>query len=56
MYSERFTQSGDGRILRLREVQTELAEWDQLESGGWVRRMRRWEADDSEKAPTAVVP
>lgn len=51
MYSERFAQSGDGRILRLREVQTELAEWDKLESGGWVRKVKKWNVDDGKEQP-----
>ncbi len=45
MYSERYAQPGNGTILRFREVQTELAEWAQAESGGWVRKMKEWEAD-----------
>ena len=30
---------------RPREVQTVLGEWEQLDSGGWVRRVKRWEDD-----------
>ena len=31
------------RKMKQIEVQTGLAEWEQLPSGKWVRRLRSWE-------------
>ena len=49
MIFERFIKLSGGAILRCREVQTELAEWEEVESGGWVRRVREWDAGTGKK-------
>ena len=46
MIYERFDKLPDDSILRRCEIQTELAEWVRVGARGWVRRMRRWRADD----------
>jgi len=42
MYFERFREKADGTVIRQAEVQTELAEWYQVEPGWWERRVREW--------------
>lgn len=42
MYFDRFEKKADGTILRFRNVQTELAEWEEISPRGWVRRMKQW--------------
>jgi hypothetical protein len=45
MIFERFVKLADGVIVRCREVQTELAEWEQVGPRCWQRKMREWDAE-----------
>ncbi len=40
--SETFSELPDGRIVRRREMQTELAEWEQISGRCWRRRVKEW--------------
>ena len=43
MIHERFYKLPSGEIRRACEVQTELAEWEQVSDRCWGRRMRKWD-------------
>ncbi len=47
MYFERFVKLADGGIMRRVERQLGLAEWEQQDSGCWVRKTKEWKTEDN---------
>jgi hypothetical protein len=50
MIRERYEKLPDG-IIRHRELQLELADWEFAEDGSWVRVLREWGEEGDRSVP-----